>query len=157
MNTVVLYESQYGNTQRLAELIGKELAARGAVRVMSIAECELPLPADLDLLVVGAPTQAHGMTLAMKTFVERLQPKRAGVPVAVFDTRVKGPMLLWGSAARAMVAPLTASGFQLIDEPEHFTVSFSRPPQLGSGEEEHATAWAGRIADRMPAGLVTAG
>lgn len=155
MNILVLYESQFGNTQRLAEVIGKELEARGPVQVTNFAHYEPPVPADVNLLVLGAPTQAHGMTPAMKAFIERLEPKVAGLPVAIFDTRVKGPMLLWGSAGRAMVPTLTRNGFKLIDEPESFTVSFGKPPELASGEEGRARAWAEAIADRVSSPVAT--
>lgn len=151
MNTLVLYESQYGNTQKVAELIGKELEAHGPVRVTSFVNYRPPLLIGVDLLVIGAPTQAHGMTAAMKEFVEGLEGGPSGVPVAIFDTRIKGPMLLWGSAARAIASKLVEKGFKEIGEPENFIVSFTRPPVLGSGEEEHARAWAAKLA-----GLVSA-
>ena len=157
MNTLVIYESQYGNTQKVAELIGKELEAHGLVRVTSFVNYQPALSIDIDLLVIGAPTQAHGMTPAMKDFVQKFEAEPAGLPVAIFDTRVKGPVLLWGSAARGMVSSLGQKGFNLIGEPESFIVSFARPPQLEHGEEEHAKAWAGKIAGLVAARqLVTA-
>lgn len=151
MNTLVLYESQFGNTQKVAELIGKELEAHGPVRVTTFVNYRPPLLIGVDLLVIGAPTQAHGMTPAMKEFVGKLEPGASGVPVAIFDTRVKGPMLLWGSAARGIASKLTEKGFKEIGTPENFVVSFTQPPQLASGEEDHARAWAAKIA-----GLVSA-
>ncbi len=153
MNTLVLYESQYGNTQKVAELVGKELEAHGPVRVTSFVNYRPPLLMGVDLLVIGAPTQAHGMTVPMKEFIERLDSGLSGVPVAVFDTRVKGPMLLWGSAARAIASKLAEKGFKEIGEPENFVVSFSRPPQLASGEEEHARTWAAKLAGLVAARL----
>ena len=151
MNTLVLYESKFGNTQKVAELIGKELEAHGPVRVTNFVNYRSPLLIDVDLLVIGAPTQAHGMTPAMKEFVEKLEAGASRVPVAIFDTRVKGPMLLWGSAARAIASKLTEKGFTEIGAPEDFVVSFTQPPQLASGEEDHARAWAAKLA-----GLVSA-
>ncbi len=151
MNTLVIYESQFGNTQKVAELIGKELEAHGPVRVTSFVNYQPPLLIDVDLLVIGAPTQAHGMTPAMKEFVGKLEPGASGVPVAIFDTRVNGPMLLWGSAARAIASELGEKGFRLIAEPENFIVSFTRPPALATGQEPHAQAWAAKLA-----GLVSA-
>lgn len=151
MNTLVLYESQYGNTQKLAELIGQELQAHGPVRVTRIVNYQPPLLIDVDLLVIGAPTQAHTMTVPMKEFVEKLETGPGSLPVAIFDTRVKGPMLLWGSAARDMASKLAAKGFKVVGEPENFTVSFKRPPELASGEEEHARAWAAKLAGLVPA------
>jgi flavodoxin len=155
MNTLVLYESQFGNTQKLAELIGKELEAHGPVRVTHIVNYQPASLIDVELLVIGAPTQAHGMTAQMKSFVGKLESRPAGIPVAVFDTRVRGPMLLWGSAARAMAPKLNQAGFKVIGQPENFTVSFTRPPELEGGEEERAKAWAATIVDlvkeRQPA------
>lgn len=150
MNTLVLYESQYGNTQKVAELVGKALEAHGPVRVTSIVNYQPALLIDVDLLVIGAPTQAHGMTVPMKEFVDRLEARTDGLPVAIFDTRVKGPMLLWGSAARAIASRLAEKGFREIGGPENFIVSFTRPPQLASGEEEHASAWATKLVGLVP-------
>lgn len=151
MNTLVLYESQFGNTQKVAEVIGKELEAHGPVRVTSVVNYQPPLLVDVDLIVIGAPTQAHGMTPAMKAFVEKLEAGASRLPVAIFDTRVKGPMLLWGSAGRGMAAKLADKGFNVIAGAESYTVTFSQPPRLEDGEEEHARAWAEKIA-----GLVAA-
>ncbi len=157
MNTLVLYESQYGNTQKVAELIGKELEAHGPVRVTSFVNYRPPLLIGVDLLVIGAPTQAHGMTVAMKEFIEKLDGPTAGLPVAIFDTRVKGPMLIWGSAARAIESELDEKGFNVIAKPENFIVSFKRPPELAAEEEEHARAWGRRLAELVAARqLVTA-
>jgi flavodoxin len=134
----------------VAELIGKELEAHGPVRVTSYTDFAPSFLTDIDLLVIGAPTQAHGMTAPMKEFVEKLESKPTGIPVAVFDTRVKGPMLLWGSAARAIAPKLVRAGFKLIGEPENFIVTFTRPPELESGVQAHAKAWAARIAGLVP-------
>lgn len=146
MNALVVYESQFGNTEKLALLIGKELEAIASVRVMSFLNYQPSMLVDVDLLVIGAPTQAHGMTTPMKEFIERLAAEGVAIPLAVFDTRVKGPMILWGSAAKAIAAKLAPAGFKLIGEPENFIVSFARPPKLETGEEEHARTWAAGIA-----------
>ena len=69
MNTLVLFESQFGNTQKLAELIGKELETHGPVRVAGFTDYAPALLTGIDLLVIGAPTQAHSMTAPMKQFV----------------------------------------------------------------------------------------
>lgn len=145
MNTLVLYESEFGNTRKLAEQIGKELSAQGPVRVAGIAEYDPAFLAGVDLFVLGAPTQAHGVSQRMKEFLTRLQSRPAGIRAAVFDTRVKGPMLLWGSAARAIAPQLETAGFKLVVPPENFVVTFSRPPELEAGAEEQAAKWAGAL------------
>ena len=62
MKSVVVYDSQYGNTQALAEAIAAELQATGAVEVEHARTGTVELPSDLGLLIVGGPTQAHGLT-----------------------------------------------------------------------------------------------
>lgn len=151
MNTLVVYESQFGNTQKLAMVIGRELEANGSVRVTSFLSYQPDQLLDVDLLVIGAPTQAHGMTTAMREFVDELEGKPVALPLAVFDTRVKGPKILWGSAAKGIATKLARAGFELICEPESFIVSFTKPPELESGEEARAAAWAAEIATRVEA------
>jgi flavodoxin len=67
MRSVVIYDSQYGNTRAVAEAIAAELHAAGAVEVVSARTGTVELRSDLRLLVVGGPTQAHGMTRPLRT------------------------------------------------------------------------------------------
>jgi len=61
MRSLVVYESWFGNTQRIAEEIADVLAAEGDVAVLSVDD---PLPSLLhvDLVVLGAPTHVHGLS-----------------------------------------------------------------------------------------------
>ncbi|HEY7093897.1 MAG TPA: flavodoxin domain-containing protein, partial [Ktedonobacterales bacterium] len=59
MKTVVIYDSQFGNTERLAQMIAQRLGAGEAVWAADgAAKAALELR-DWDLLVIGAPTQNH--------------------------------------------------------------------------------------------------
>ena len=88
MKSVVIYDSQYGNTQALAEAIAAELKMAGAVEVENARTGTVELPSDLVLLVVGGPTQAHGMTRPLRTQLDSLASHRLdGVAAATFDTR----------------------------------------------------------------------
>jgi flavodoxin len=146
MNTLVIYESQFGNTKRIAELIGKELGVYGSVRITSFAEYEPALLAGVDLVLVGAPTQAHGMTADMRRFVDNFVARPEGIRAAAFDTRVKGPQFLWGSAAREISVRLDRNGFRVVTDPESFLVTLSKEPVLHDGEDEHAKLWADDVA-----------
>ncbi len=150
MNTLVIYESQFGNTRHVAELIGRRLEAHGTVRIAPIAEYEPGFQAGVDLVLVGAPTQAHGMTEAMRRFVESFEAGTNGTAAAAFDTRIKGPLFLWGSAGREISVRLERHGFRLLAEPESFLVTMSKEPVLHDGEEEHARAWADALAAKVP-------
>ena len=45
-----------------------------------------------------------------------MRPGAGAVAAAAFDTRIKGPGLLWGSAAKPAARQLQAAGFRLIEE-----------------------------------------
>jgi flavodoxin len=156
MNTLVVYESQFGNTKKVAEAIGKAFEAAGPVRVVSTEAFEPSFISGVDLLLVGGPTQAHGITRPMAQFLEGLAAKPAGIPAATFDTRVKGPVFLWGTAARDIAAKLRGAGFRLIGPPESFLVNLSKQPELYQGEIEKAASWASELRGRLEAGQLAA-
>jgi flavodoxin len=152
MNTLVVYESQFGNTKKIADLIGHELEFKGPARVVAFGNYT---PRDLegvDLLVVGGPTQAHGMTMRMRQFVAKLESKPVGIPAVAFDTRVKGPEFLWGSAAKEIATKLRFAGFKVVAQPESFLVTMTKEPRLNEGEEQRASTWAARVAGTVTTG-----
>jgi flavodoxin len=152
VNTLVFYESQFGNTKEIAHDICKELAFHGPARVMAIGDYT---PRDLDgvdLVVVGGPTEAHTMTMHMRQFVAKLDSKPVGIPAAAFDTRIKGPAFLWGSAAREIATRLRFAGFKLVAPPESFLVSMTKEPRLNEGEEQRAKTWAAELGKLVAGG-----
>ena len=62
MKAVVIYESMYGNTHLIANAIAEGLRAHGEVTVVPVAEARATVVEDADLVVVGGPTHAHGMS-----------------------------------------------------------------------------------------------
>src|SRR5579884_3673556 len=59
MDALIVYESMYGNTRAIAEAIAEGYGEGASAR--PVRDAGVP-PGDLDLLVVGGPTQIHGMT-----------------------------------------------------------------------------------------------
>ncbi len=156
MNTLVVYESQFGNTKKVAEAIGKAFESAGPVRVVGTDGFEPSFIAGVDLLLIGGPTQAHGMTRSMGTFLDDLEAKPAGIAAAAFDTRIKGPVFLWGTAARDISAKLRGAGFNLVGPPESFLVNLAKQPELYEGEIEKAVSWASELRGRVEAGQLAA-
>jgi flavodoxin len=145
MKTMVIYDSLYGNTKQIAQAIGDAIAAGGEVAVMPVAEVG-SIPAGLDLLVIGGPTQGHGISPTLKAFFDRLPAGQVrGVPVAAFDTRVKWPELLSGSAARGIAKRLNGKGAVVVTEPESFFVEGKEGP-LAEGELARAATWTRQLA-----------
>ncbi|MGZ4332881.1 MAG: flavodoxin family protein [Gaiellaceae bacterium] len=165
MRSLVVYESWFGNTRRLAEEIAVELRREGEVGIVSVDEALPPLE-DVDLLVVGAPTHVHGVSsgrsreaaleqggdgevgIGVKGWIDALPNGADGPRVAAFDTRANKPVLLVGSAARGIARRLRAHGYRLAAEPESFFVD-GTPGPLEDGELERAAAWGRRLANEV--------
>lgn len=137
MKTTVLYWSRSGNTQLVAEAIADSLRPSGAVDVMQVETAEVD--PRTDLLIVGAPTEGHGMPAVVKASLDRL-PRLSGMRVAAFDTRLNWPLWLSGSAGRGIADRLQEAGGRLVAPVENFIVT--REPKLHEGEIARARQWA---------------
>lgn len=139
MNTAVVYDSQFGNTERIAQAIANTLQAFGPVRIVRV-DPEHPLDCRaVDLLVLGSPTQGFRATPAMQSFLVKVPfALLHNLAVVSFDTRIHG---LWGSAARYLARRLRSLGVEPLVPPMSFFVK-GTPGPLVEGEEERATHWA---------------
>jgi flavodoxin len=145
MNSVVIYASRHGNTRKVAEAIAGELGKHGAVRLIP-AEKALPiLPEKTDLVVIGGPTEGHRMMELVARFFDRVDKGAlAGKAAAGFDTRLRWPVWLSGSAGAGIVQKLESAGARVIAPEASFFVS-GKLPVLDPGELERAAAWAAAL------------
>jgi flavodoxin len=152
MRTVVIYDSQYGNTEQIARAIAAGLGEHGRVEVLAASGVLGGPPEESDLLLVGGPTQRHGMSPALRTFLEALpRDSLHSTRAASFDTRYHMAAVLTGSAASQAAGQLRRAGCRLVAAPESFFVERDRPPgdekrrhgleRLEAGELERATEW----------------
>ncbi len=152
MNVLVLYDSEFGNTERLARAIGAALAAGSTVDVIRASQASPEMLIEAEMLIVGAPTQGFRPTKPVTGLLEQLPPNAlAGKKVAAFDTRIdtkamSSPILGFmvdkgGYAAKHIARGLEKAGGSLIVAPEGFTVEDTQGP-LKDGELERAAAWA---------------
>jgi flavodoxin len=152
MNSMVLYASRHGNTEKLARAMADALQAHGSARLLPVEEAPATLAADLDLVIVGGPTEGHRMTEPMTRFFDKVDASGLrGVAAATFDTRLRGPRWLWGSAAAGIADRLRGLGVRVIAEPESFYVTGPMGleggvPALLPDELEHARNWAAAVA-----------
>ncbi len=174
MKALVVYESMFGNTADVGEAIADSLRAHGMeVGSGAVAEIEPSKVADVDLLVVGAPTHAHGMssTGTRKAAVrdKRYPASRPSEPgpgmrdwlgtvppgrersAAAFDTRFDKPAWLTGSAAKAIARRLEKHEYHLLTAPESFFVTTES--RLEPGQIERAAEWGAALADRASANV----
>jgi len=141
MKVLVVYDSAYGNTEKIAKAIGGALA--GEVSVVRAKEVD---PASLQpagVLIVGSPTQAGKMTQPIQDFLAKIpETSIKGVKVAAFDTRMAGRFVkMFGFAAEKIAKSLETKGGKLISPPEGFIVKGREGP-LKEGELERSVSWA---------------
>jgi flavodoxin len=150
MNSLVIYQSRYGNTQKIAYSIAAGLRAWGAVEVVAAEKAQGNRLRGYDLVVLGGPTEGHGITNPMADYVDRIGDAFTGTNAAAFDTRLTWPKWLSGSAAGDIAKRLQAFGARLVAQPASFLVA-GRPPALEPGELERAEGWARSLAARVEA------
>ena len=147
MNILVVYDSKFGNTERIAQVIAERLQRHGPVELLTADLAPRTMPRSLSLLVAGGPTQGHGASPALRGWLEGLEPAH-GVRAAAFDTRFAKQRWLTGSAAHMIARRLGRIGFQLVDDPESFFVAHTEGPLL-DGEIDRAAAWADTLANQL--------
>ena len=155
MKALIVYDSVFGNTEKVAQSIGVVLGPQGQVETLLVGKVTLDQLRGLEILIVGSPTRSFRPTPAISQFLKAL-PKNhlAGINVATFDTRIwlntidsaafrflvdKG-----GYAANTMAKALTKKGGNPIVSPEGFLVTGEQGP-LKEGELERAAEWAREI------------
>lgn len=151
MKALVVYDSVFGNTEKVAQAMAEALACE-ARRVTAVTPEQL---AGLDALIVGSPTQAFQALKPVKAFLKSIPAgSLKGVKVAAFDTRmdvkeVNNAVLTvfakaFGYAAEPIGKRLVQKGGTQAVLPEGFVVTGEKGP-LRDGELERAAAWAKRV------------
>jgi hypothetical protein len=166
MRSLVIFESMFGDTETIARAIADGLSRTMEVDIVDVATAPR-VAGDVDLLVVGGPTHAFGMSrantrwdavrqggraaaadLGLREWLDDLKPSD-GVRAAVFDTRIN-KRFIPGSAARSAGGLLRRHGFRLVAPPESFRVTGTAGP-LVAGEENRARTWGRSLAAQLTA------
>lgn len=145
MDTLIVYDSTFGNTEHLARVMADRLAAYGTVRLFRVPRDVVLNTHDTDVLIVGGPTQQHSTSAATQAFLDALPGLSLyWVKAAAFDTRYH--MATWksGSAAPKIASRLKRAGATLLVPPESFFVTQREGP-LEPGELQRAELWAEQI------------
>jgi flavodoxin len=161
MEVLVVYDSFFGNTERIAQSICNALGRLEDVGILRVGDVRPEKLAGLKLLIVGSPTRAFSPSPAIKKFLKSI-PKNGlkDVEVAAFDTRVTDEEIdsavfilhvmvnKFGYAAKPIADRLVKKGGQLIAPPEGFFVQGMEGP-LKEGELERASDWARQIMEKQ--------
>lgn len=165
MEVLVIFETMFGNTARVARAIADGFAAGAHVTVTDVVDAPAEVPPQVDVVVVGGPTHVFSMSRAstrrdavqrgaagtdlgggIRDWLEGLP--QGGHPQAFvgFDTRVDLP-LLPGAASRSATRIARRLGFTVTD-PESFLVEGYEGP-LVEGELDRARAWGEKLAIQL--------
>lgn len=150
MKILIVYDSYFGNTEKIARVIAGSFSVMDHITVAKAAELKRSQLQGLDGLVVGSPTRAFTATSAIKKFLKRI-PKNGlyNVKVAAFDTRIaesdmpgflKVLARIFGYAADPIANLLKKKGGRLMVLPTGFIVKDKEGP-LQEGELGRAGKW----------------
>ena len=155
MDSLVIYDSMFGNTEKIARAVGDGLRVRTKVRVVPAGRVREADWRGAALVVVGSPTRGF---LPTDTLVQLLRGLDAGALggtwAGAFDTRYRAEAIesVWlrfvvrkgGYAAERIAAQLQRAGARLVAPPEGFFVENTEGP-LEAGELERAAGWASQL------------
>ncbi len=158
MKALLVYDSVFGNTEQIAQAIGKALGSPRDVEILRVNDAKPEQLTGSDLLIVGSPTRGFRPTPAINNLLKSIPANGlAGVKVAAFDTRFTmdeiestGSILrilvnIFGYAAKPIADKLEKKAGGLLIPPKGFFVTGTKGP-LKQGELERAANWARQIA-----------
>ena len=143
MNSLVIYDSNYGSTKKIAQPIAEKLEAE----IFAVSEITDDQSFKIDLLVVGSPVNAFRPSKKMLDFLDTLKSgDLENIKAAAFDTRVK--LFIHGDAAGKISKKLAQAGAEMVASPQAFYVKGKEGP-LFDGEIEKAQEWAEDLKNKI--------
>lgn len=153
MKSLILYDSLYGNTQKVAEAIAAALNSKGSVTSLKVSDFKTESLKQVGLLIIGTPVHGGQPSQPTQAFLASLSPNSlTGIKVAAFDTRfdiekqnmaLRLLMKTIGYAAPRLLHSLSQKGGQPLLA-EGFIVNGKEGP-LAKNELDRATAWAKQL------------
>ena len=172
---LVVYESMFGNTALAAEAIADSLEQHGvSVRRQEAAHASEVIPEDLDLIVIGAPTHAFGLSRpsTRADAVRQGAPKEKAGPgvrewlsklhasprrhtlTAAFDTRASKASWVPSAAGPSINRLARRAGLHPYGRPLRLLVADTQGPLL-EGELDRAAKFGEELAERCRAARAT--
>jgi flavodoxin len=134
---LVVYDSVYGNTEKVARALAKGLEDSGVdVDCLRVDAVKFDKLSGYDLLVVGSPVHAWSVSKPIKEFLERLKSVEglSGKKAFALDTKMSRSRLA-GSAGGKIEGKLKSLGFTIV-KPHASAVVKGREGPLEEGAEE---------------------
>lgn len=154
MKALIIYDSFFGNTEKIAFAIRDALGPDNA-EAIKVENFKPEQINNLDLLIAGSPTRAFRPTKPISDCLKALPADSLkGISVCSFDTRasmddinsgfLKTMVNFLGYAAEPLSTRLVKKGGKQLLAPEGFLVTGEKGP-LKDGELQRAIDWAVKI------------
>ncbi|MBN1949750.1 MAG: flavodoxin domain-containing protein [Bacteroidales bacterium] len=151
MKTLIIYDSVFGNTSKIAHAIFQGIPDNANVRCVHVSAVSPQMLHKTDLLIVGSPTRGFRPTPAIAAFLKNIgRGELKNVQAAAFDTRLSLPEInsralkfivrTGGYAATRISRMLASRGASVMLQPEGFFVSGEEGPLLDQ-EMQRANEW----------------
>jgi hypothetical protein len=160
MSALVVFESMWGNTERVARAIAEGLSESGEVEIVEVSNAPTTPGDSVTLIVAGGPTHAFSMTrlstrsqavekgatqgsveLGLREWLDALASGgHTYTPViATFDTRVAKAKHIPGSAAKSAKRSAHRHGYPTVEAQSFFVEDLDGP--VVEGELTRARNW----------------
>lgn len=159
MRVYILFDSYFGNTEKVANIIASQLEISFNVQVKHIDHVDEEYLKKSEVLVVGSPTRGFSPSKKIKLFF-RTNDKATfkGKYVAAFDTRVdpedvnskmyKTLAAGLGYAAESIEKKLQARGAEVLIPAKGFYVVGNEGP-FRKGQEEQIISWSKALVHKL--------
>ena len=156
MNGIVIYDTSYGNTQKIAEVISETLKeSRLDVDIFKVNELKKLSAKYYDFLVLGSPTKFGTMSFAVKSFLGKVKSEEwMNKTFAAFDTenpenieRSKAENKNWSAAEKIAEKLKEKKMNQLLPVLKASVIGWKGP--LSEGEIERAKGYAKELATKL--------
>jgi flavodoxin len=142
MKALVVFDSNLGNTKKIAETIAKELG--DGAKLVSVSDYNIKDLEGIELIIAGSPIIGWKPTERMDKFLSELgKDQLKGIKATAFDTRVK--LFIHGDAMGKIADKLKSAGAEIVLKPQAFFVQGKETTVLLDGEIEKAVEWAKSI------------
>jgi flavodoxin len=140
---IVVYDSNFGNTEKIARALALGLEYEGAkIDCLKVDQVDVEKLSDYDFIAIGGPTHIISASKPIKEFLERLKTvDLRGLKGFSFDTRNESRMnsrkwlMLENSAARVIERVLRGEKVEIV-VPRRSAIVEGREGPLHEGMEE---------------------
>jgi menaquinone-dependent protoporphyrinogen IX oxidase len=156
MKGIVIYDTSYGNTKKIAEKIAETLKESGiTIDLVHVKDAKKLNANDYNFMIIGSPTKFGTMSFAVKSFLGKMKAEEwINKPFAAFDTenpenveRARAENKEWSAAEKIALKLKEKKMNQLAPVLKALVLDWKGP--LLEGEIERTNNYAKQLASKL--------